>query len=118
MKNLTWQNPEQLFVAQELINKVKSKCCGIKDKDKIILFFKNAEDGFNRDNGIIGFEIAGKDMRFHKANATIDANKKTVIISAPGVKAPIAARYGFRNFQIGNLQNVQGLPVLPFRTDK
>ena len=88
------------------------------DKDKIILFFKNAEDGFNRDNGIIGFEIAGKDMRFHKANATIDANKKTVIISAPGVKAPIAARYGFRNFQIGNLQNVQGLPVLPFRTDK
>ena len=23
-------SPEQLFVAQELINKVKSKCCGIK----------------------------------------------------------------------------------------
>ena len=88
------------------------------DKNKIILFFKNAEDGFNRDNGIIGFEIAGKDMRFHKANATIDANKKTVIISAPGVKAPIAVRYGFRNFQIGNLQNVQGLPMLPFRTDQ
>ncbi|MCI5987833.1 MAG: hypothetical protein MRZ33_03095 [Prevotella sp.] len=36
MKNLTWQNPEQLFVAQELINKVKSKCCGIKDKNKFI----------------------------------------------------------------------------------
>ena len=34
MKNLTWQNPEQLFVAQELINKVKSKCCGIKEKEK------------------------------------------------------------------------------------
>ena len=33
MKNLTWQNPEQLFVAQELINKVKSKCCGIKVDD-------------------------------------------------------------------------------------
>ena len=42
MKNLTWQNPEQLFVAQELINKVKSKCCGIKVhikwKAKNILF--------------------------------------------------------------------------------
>ena len=35
MKNLTWQNPEQLFVAQELINKVKSKCCGIKDYFKL-----------------------------------------------------------------------------------
>jgi len=31
VKNLTWQNPEQLFVAQVLINKVKSKCCGIKE---------------------------------------------------------------------------------------
>ena len=37
MKNLTWQNPEQLFVAQELINKVKSKCCGIKDRIKVVL---------------------------------------------------------------------------------
>ena len=34
MKNLTWQNPEQLFVAQVLINKVKSKCCGIKGEDE------------------------------------------------------------------------------------
>ena len=34
MKNLTWQNPEQLFVAQVLINKVKSKCCGIKVNQK------------------------------------------------------------------------------------
>ena len=40
MKNLTWQNPEQLFVAQELINKVKSKCCGIKEyNDEIIANF-------------------------------------------------------------------------------
>ena len=37
MKNLTWQNPEQLFVAQELINKVKSKCCGIKGEVNKIL---------------------------------------------------------------------------------
>jgi hypothetical protein len=34
VKNLTWQNPEQLFVAQVLIKKVKLKCCGIKDKNK------------------------------------------------------------------------------------
>ena len=38
MKNLTWQNPEQLFVAQILINKVKSKCCGIKEKEINKLF--------------------------------------------------------------------------------
>ncbi len=45
MKNLTWQNPEQLFVAQELINKVKSKCCGIKVKD--ILPFTLTQDKSN-----------------------------------------------------------------------
>ena len=39
MKNLTWQNPEQLFVAQELINKVKSKCCGIKDYIVLVSMF-------------------------------------------------------------------------------
>ena len=53
MKNLTWQNPEQLFVAQELINKVKSKCCGIKGSlycDEIHIqqdwiYFAHQEDG-------------------------------------------------------------------------
>ena len=45
MKNLTWQNPEQLFVAQVLINQVKSKCCGIKVQlktvsDIISMFFR------------------------------------------------------------------------------
>ncbi len=41
MKNLTWQNPEQLFVAQELINKVKSKCCGIKVNNTVKYFKEN-----------------------------------------------------------------------------
>ena len=82
------------------------------DKDKIILFSRMWEDGFNRDNGIIGFRDSRKDMRFHKANATRDANKKKPLFPAPGAKAPTAARYGFRNFhEIGNLQNIQGLPV-------
>ncbi|MDC2207114.1 hypothetical protein [Bacteroides thetaiotaomicron] len=45
MKNLTWQNPEQLFVAQELINKVKSKCCGIKgDKKEFIINYEDYEE--------------------------------------------------------------------------
>jgi len=30
VKNLTWQNPEQYFVTQELKKEVKLKCCGIK----------------------------------------------------------------------------------------
>jgi hypothetical protein len=44
VKNLTWQNPEQLFVAQVLINKVKSKCCGIKDNKELSLRNKTMVD--------------------------------------------------------------------------
>ena len=46
VKNLTWQNPEQLFVAQELINKVKSKCCGIKGNMHLEDIFTNLERKF------------------------------------------------------------------------
>ncbi|MDC2692672.1 glycoside hydrolase family 92 protein, partial [Bacteroides ovatus] len=39
-----WQNPEQLFVAQELINKVKSKCRGIKGKKNFYVNSMNVND--------------------------------------------------------------------------
>lgn len=45
MKNLTRQNPRQLIVAQELINKVKSKCCGIKAYKKLYNVILRAEKG-------------------------------------------------------------------------
>jgi len=58
VKNLTWQNPEQLFVAQELIKIVKLKCCGIKvyrkqenlknikGKVTFLRFWEGKEEGF------------------------------------------------------------------------
>ena len=55
MKNLTWQNPEQLFVAQELINKVKSKCCGIKDKRKD--FFQEMDIDKNKRFGLTDEQV-------------------------------------------------------------
>ena len=38
-------------------------------------------------------------------------------VSSPEVKAPVAVRYCFKNFEIGNLKNQGGLPLIPFRTD-
>ena len=63
MKNLTWQNPEQLFVAQELINKVKSKCCGIKD-----LYEKGSISGTS-------YEKAKADYEKAKADYTTSVNE-------------------------------------------
>ena len=72
MKNLTWQNPEQLFVAQELINKVKSKCCGIKDHQNLSDFFHlKSNSSVNKDLKKIGvLAKIEKHFSFHTARHT------------------------------------------------
>lgn len=92
------------------------KSMTVKD-GRIILSFNNAQDGFSRDSGITGFEIAGSDRHFIPAEATINHNDKTVIVWHENISNPTAVRYCFRNFQIGNLYNTRELPVVPFRTD-
>lgn len=53
---------------------------------------------------------------FHPAKASYD-NAKGIVITCPEVKAPVAVRYCFKNFQLGNVANMGGLPLMPFRTD-
>lgn len=93
------------------------KSMEVKD-GKIILSFYNTEDGFGGAKKINGFEIAGSDEEFHPAIAEIDKGKRTVIVSNENVPKPIAVRYCFKNFQIGNLYNTRELPAVPFRTDE
>ena len=82
---------------------------------QVRLNFNNAEDGFNRNVGIEGFEMCGPDSIWHKASAGISGNQVTV--RSDEVSEPIAVRYAFKSFQPGNLKANSGLPVIPFRTD-
>ena len=72
---------------------------------------------------IQGFEIAGEDKVFHPAKAQHFWQPgggywdEAIVISSPEVKNPVAVRYCFRNFQIGNVKNGANLPLFPFRTD-
>jgi len=68
--------------------------------------------------GLKGFAIAGTDRKWAWAEGRIDG--RSVILSAPGVKAPVAVRYAFRMNPSGNcnLYNREGLPAAPFRTDR
>ena len=90
---------------------------------KAYLSFDNMSDGYNRWEDIEGFEIAGNDKVFHKAIATKfwapgnDPRNERIVVSSPEVKEPVAVRYCFKNFQIGNFGNQGGLPLVPFRTD-
>ena len=61
------------------------------------------------------FEIAGADKHFFPAKATI--NGSSVNVSADQVKKPVAVRYAFKDFVIGDLFGNDGLPVSSFRTD-
>jgi len=84
---------------------------------KIYLSFNHAENGFSRTVGINGFEIAGDDRIFHPAKVEVDLNNRILIVSNENIPNPVAVRYCFKNFQIGNLYNTRELPVVPFRTD-
>ncbi len=63
-----------------------------------------------------GFAIAGPDMKFYPAQATIQGN--TITLSSPHVATPIAARYGWADNPPCNIYGDDELPLAPFRTDR
>jgi len=61
------------------------------------------------------FEIAGTDKHFYPAKATISGS--SVNVTSDQVKEPVAVRYAFKDFVVGELFGNDGLPVSSFRTD-
>jgi sialate O-acetylesterase len=64
----------------------------------------------------IGFAIAAEDKVFVNATAKI-AGKDTVEVWSDAVENPVAVRYAWADNPICNVQNAEGLPMTPFRTD-
>lgn len=85
--------------------------------DKAVLTFSNTTGGLNPNLNIKGFEVAGDDRVFHPAEAVEDWNNYTITVSSPEVSDIKSVRYCFRNFAIGSLKDMKGLPLVPFRTD-
>jgi sialate O-acetylesterase len=87
------------------------------EKDKIRIYFDNAEGGLISKGGEpTEFYIAGEDKNFVSATAKISGN--TVIINSKEVKNPVAVRFGFSNSAMPNLfSKTSNLPVNLFRTD-
>lgn len=84
-----------------------------------VLEFNHAESGFNRMNGMTGFEMAGEDHIFYPAQGEVkwENQKNRIRVTCDKVAKPVAVRYGFRDFLPGNVTNLRGLPLIPFRTD-
>ena len=83
--------------------------------DTCYVTIQNDYQALNRSEGLEGFEVAGADKVFHKACASF--GPRGIAVTSPEVKQPVAVRYCFRNFQLGNVSNAAGLPLFPFRTD-
>ena len=84
--------------------------------DTCYVHLKNDYDAISRYEDLQGFEVAGEDKVFHKANAYYYWTQG-IIITCPEVKKPVAVRYAFRNWGYGNVKNAALLPLFPFRTD-
>ncbi|MGV3509648.1 MAG: sialate O-acetylesterase [Sphingobacteriaceae bacterium] len=78
--------------------------------------FDNAGNGLTSfSKELTTFEIAGANKVFYPAKASI--NGSSVSVSSPMVKEPVAVRYAFKDFVVGDLFNTEGLPASSFRTD-
>jgi sialate O-acetylesterase len=89
------------------------------DKGKAVLSFSGVDgEGISVKGDILGFEIAGSDHVFYPAKAIKVFPKVTQLtVFSDKVTEPVAVRYCFKNFSVGNVSNVYGQPMLPFRTD-
>jgi len=84
--------------------------------DTVYVRLQDDYGAISRYEDIQGFELAGEDRVFHKADAYY-SRTKGLTVTCPEVSRPVAVRYCFRNFQTGNVANAAGLPLFPFRTD-
>lgn len=88
-------------------------------ENRILLSFANNEQGMWSPvyDQIPGFEVAGEDKAFYPARATLIGRGRIIEVESTQVSKPVAVRYCFRNYQVGQIFSNFGLPLAPFRTD-
>jgi len=86
------------------------------DGSLVKLTFDHAQNGLTTfGKELVNFKVAGEDKRFYPAEAAITGTG--ISLSSPYVVKPVAVRYAFDNFVVGELFNTEGLPASSFRTD-
>ena len=89
--------------------------------NSIRISLNNVPTTLTAEGRINGFQIGVTDPNNEKklvfclAEAKLEG--KQIVVTAEGVTAPKAVRYCF-NEDVGNVFSAEGLPLLPFRTDK
>lgn len=82
----------------------------------VTLKFSGAPNGLTAYGKTLSlFEVAGANKIFRPAKAVVSGG--TIIVSATEVKEPVAVRYAFKDFCVGDLFSTEGFPVSSFRSD-
>ena len=89
-----------------------------KEGNKVILDFSDIGGGLDTFDvrTPLGFTIAGNNQTFHPATARI-IGKDQIEVWSDKVNSPAAVRYAWADNPVCNVQNREGLPLTPFRTD-
>jgi sialate O-acetylesterase len=86
------------------------------DGSVVKLTFRHANNGLTSfGKELKNFKVASENKNFVPAQAFITNDGITVF--SPTVEKPVAVRYAFDDFVIGELFNTEGLPASSFRTD-
>ncbi|CAA6689451.1 Sialic acid-specific 9-O-acetylesterase [Lentimonas sp. CC19] len=91
----------------------------LPDAEGLMVSFKNTSvEGLRAydTQEVAGFTIAGADRVFVPAHATVIGTHQVKVWS-DRVTDPVAVRYAWADNPVANLQDRNGLPVTPFRTD-
>ncbi|MEC9228363.1 MAG: sialate O-acetylesterase, partial [Verrucomicrobiota bacterium] len=91
----------------------------VADGNSIRISFNSVSRGGLRAfdvTNVRGFRIAGEDRKFVWADAQI-IGKNKVNVYSDSVVNPVAVRYAWADNPVANLEDRNGLPVTPFRTD-
>ena len=90
------------------------------DGPRVIIEYNNTGGGLvtkDKYGYVRGFQVAGADQKFYWAQAKIE--NSAVIVSCKDVDKPVAVRYAWDdNPGQLDLYNKEGLPAIPFRTDR
>lgn len=93
------------------------RCVGSKvSGNKMVLTFDG--DVHSTTAAALGFMLGDKSGLWQQATASVGKDGRTVTLTAPAIKKPVAARYNWADYPNGNLYSCDNLPVAPFATDK
>ena len=101
---------DQIFYRSPSFEKLEMR------RDSCFVHLKDTYNGIVPVTSYEGFEITGQDKVYYPAHAQYIHNS-IFLLTSPNVAHPVAVRYCYHNFQLGNVKNQAGLPLLPFKTD-